>query len=145
MTDASVSIKSAVTSPGPFADNRRTFGSSESDSTTKPFTLRTMSTLSWGTPWIVQNSCSAPLTRIDVIAAPSIVLSKIRRRLLPIVVPNQRSNGSIVNRPNVSVADCSSRITLAGSSSPRHRTCIMMHLLFRQWLKANKRLHGLGT
>ena len=43
--------------------------------------------------------------RALITAAPSILESRILRRLLPTVVPNPLSKGSIVNRPKVSLAE----------------------------------------
>ena len=61
-----------------------------------------------------------------VTAAPSRLDSRMRRRLLPTVVPNPRSNGSAVNRPYMSVETCGSRTTRDGSSRPRQRIRIMV-------------------
>src|SRR5215212_5002131 len=83
--------------------------------------FRMMSVTSSMTPGSELNSCSAPFRRMCVTAAPSSELSRIRRRLLPTVVPNPRSNGSAENLPYVSVETFSSRVTRDGSSSPRHR------------------------
>ena len=44
-------------------------------------------------------------------AAPSIEERRIRRMLLPTVVPNPRSNGSTMKRPNVSLLDRLSVLT----------------------------------
>src|SRR5688572_18102801 len=56
-----------------------------------------------------------------VTAAPSSELSRMRRRLLPTVVPKPRSKGSAVKRAYVSVESCSSRTTREGSSKPLQR------------------------
>src|SRR5438876_5451016 len=61
-----------------------------------------------------------------VTAAPSSELSRIRRRLLPTVVPKPRSKGSAVNFAYVSVETCSSRVTREGSSRPRQRILMMV-------------------
>ena len=63
------------------------------------FKLRMMSVTSSCTPGIEENSCSTPSMLIAVIAAPSMEDSRQRRRALPIVVANPRSNGWAVNRP----------------------------------------------
>ena len=52
-----------------------------------------MSVTSSTTPGSDENSCSTPSILTAVIAAPSIDDSSTRRRALPIVVPNPRSNG----------------------------------------------------
>jgi hypothetical protein len=83
--------------------------------------FRMMSVTSSITPGSELNSCSAPLSLMCVTAAPSSELSRIRRRLLPTVVPNPRSKGSAVKRPYVSVDTCSSRTTRDGNSNPRQR------------------------
>jgi hypothetical protein len=53
---------------------------------------------------IGENSCSTPSIFTAVTAAPSIEESSTRRRALPMVVPNPRSNGCAKNRPNLSVS-----------------------------------------
>ena len=58
-----------------------------------------MSVASSTTPAIDWNSCSTPSMRIAVTAAPSIELSSVRRRALPMVVPKPRSNGWALNLP----------------------------------------------
>ena len=45
-------------------------------------------------PSIVENSCSTPSTRTEVIAAPGSEDSSTRRRELPSVVPKPFSRGS---------------------------------------------------
>ena len=44
-------------------------------------------------PGMGENSCSTPSTRTAVMAAPSMLESSTRRRALPTVVANPRSNG----------------------------------------------------
>ena len=58
-----------------------------------------MSVTSSTTSGMVVNSCSAPSIFTAVIAAPWSDDSRMRRRLLPSVVPNPRSSGSQVNFP----------------------------------------------
>ena len=67
------------------------------------FRLRMISVASSTTPGIGLNSWATPSMRTAVMAAPSIELSSTRRRLLPIVEPNPRSNGWAVNLPYRSV------------------------------------------
>ena len=99
LTEVSASIRSAVTSPGPVAARRITRGSSPSSFTTRFLTFRMMSVTSSITPLRLVNSCSAPLILTAVTAAPSSELRSTRRRLLPMVVPKPRSNGSTMKRP----------------------------------------------
>jgi hypothetical protein len=67
-----------------------------------------MSVASSTTPGIDENSCNTPSIFTAVIAAPSMELSSARRRALPTVVPQPRSNGCAENRPYRSVNDSSS-------------------------------------
>ena len=53
-----------------------------------------MSLTSSITPGMVENSCSTPFTRSDVIAAPWSDESITRRKALPSVTPKPRSSGS---------------------------------------------------
>src|SRR5436309_5351638 len=99
--------------------------------TTSDFTLSTMSVTSSSTPGIVVNSCCALRTLIWVTALPSRLESSTRRRLLPIVVPKPRSNGSAVNLPYVPESDVASTLTMLGSSKPRHRICIAILRRYR--------------
>ena len=65
--------------------------------TTRLFKFRQMSVTSSKTPGIVLNSCWTPCSFTLLTALPSSEESRIRRRLLPIVCPNPRSNGSTWN------------------------------------------------
>ena len=67
-----------------------------------------MSVASSTTPGMDWNSCSTPSMRMAVTAAPSMELSRVRRRALPMVVPKPRSKGWALNLPNVSVSDSAS-------------------------------------
>ena len=58
-----------------------------------------MSVTSSTTSGMVVNSCSAPSTRIAVMAAPWSEESSTRRSELPTVMPKPRSSGSQVNLP----------------------------------------------
>src|SRR5450631_1374478 len=58
--------------------------------------------------------------RIAVTAAPSIELSSVRRKALPIVVPNPRANGCALNLPNVSVSVSASTASRFGFWNPLH-------------------------
>jgi hypothetical protein len=60
-----------------------------------------MSVVSSTTPGIEENSCSTPSILTAVMAAPSMDESRIRRRALPMVVPNPRSKGWAENLPKV--------------------------------------------
>ncbi len=62
-----------------------------------------MSVTSSTTPASEENSWSTPSMCTAVIAAPSIEESRQRRRALPTVVANPRSNGCAVKRPYVGV------------------------------------------
>ena len=57
------------------------------------FRFRMRSVVSSIAPGMGENSCSTPSTRTAVMAAPSIYESSTRRRALPTVVANPRSNG----------------------------------------------------
>ena len=57
-----------------------------------------MSTTSSCTPSIAVYSCSTPSISISVMAAPGKEDSSTRRKALPNVCPNPRSNGSITMR-----------------------------------------------
>src|SRR5580704_13568964 len=63
-----------------------------------------MSVASSTTPVIDWNSCRTPSMRTAVTAAPSIEDNRVRRRALPMVVPNPRSNGWALNLPYFSVS-----------------------------------------
>ena len=58
-----------------------------------------MSVASSTTPVMDWNSCSTPSMRTAVTAAPSMELSSVRRRALPMVVPKPRSKGWALNFP----------------------------------------------
>ena len=72
-------------------------------------------------PGIEENSCWTPRILILVMALPSRLESRIRRRLLPTVWPKPRSKGSTWNSPNVSVNVSRLQMTRLGSSRPRQR------------------------
>jgi hypothetical protein len=72
--------------------------------TTKAFTFKTISVTSSRTFGMELNSCCAPRILIWVIALPSKLDSKTRRRLLPMVDPKPRSKGSAVNLPYVELS-----------------------------------------
>ncbi len=55
-------------------------------------------------PVIDWNSCRTPSIRTAVTAAPSIEERRVRRKALPMVVPNPRSNGCALNLPYFSVS-----------------------------------------
>ena len=124
--DGSASIMPAVTGPCFFVVRRISLGSSASSFTMRLLTFRMMSVTSSITPRRLENSCSAPLSLMWVTAAPSRLLSRMRRRLLPTVVPNPRSKGSALNFPYVSVETASSRCSREGSSSPRQRILMVV-------------------
>src|SRR5580700_3179481 len=84
------------------------------------FRLRMISVASSTTPVIDWNSCSTPSIRTAVTAAPSIELSSVRRRALPIVVPKPRSNGWALNLPKVSVSVSASTARRFGFWNPLH-------------------------
>ena len=78
-------MSAAVTAPGPCLRRYMTTGSSCSEETTRPLTLRMISVTSSLTPGIVENSCSTPSMRMLVTAAPGMLESRVRRRELPSV------------------------------------------------------------
>src|SRR5687768_9220775 len=126
--EGSASIMPLVRLPAFFVRRRISLGSSASSFTIRLLMLRMMSVTSSITPGIELNSWSAPLRRMWVTAAPSSELSRMRRRLLPTVVPKPRSKGSAVNRAYVSVETCSSRTTRDGNSNPRQRILMTVSL-----------------
>jgi len=67
--------------------------------TTRPLRFSTRSVMSSTIPGIDENSCWTPWILILVTALPSRLDRRIRRRLLPTVWPNPRSNGSTWNSP----------------------------------------------
>src|SRR3990172_7803811 len=91
---------------------------------TRFLTLRTMSVTSSITPFIELNSWFTPAILTDVTALPSRDERRTRLRLLPIVVPNPRSKGSMKNLPYILLDTLMSRSTRVGSSKPRHVTRI---------------------
>jgi hypothetical protein len=97
--DGSASIMPAVTLPALRAVTFISLSSSASSFTIKLLTLRMMSVTSSSTPGRLLNSWSAPRRRTCVTAAPSRLDRRMRRRLLPTVVPKPRSNGSAENFP----------------------------------------------
>ncbi len=75
----------AVTSPGPFAFRYTVTGSSDSLRITSSFRFKMMSVTSSVTFGIVENSCSTPSIRTELIAAPGIEDSSVRRSEFPTV------------------------------------------------------------
>ena len=69
---------------------------------------------------MVLNSCETSRICTDVTAAPSREESSTRRRALPTVVANPRSNGCAVKRPNVSVVLSRSTSRRFGFWNPFH-------------------------
>ena len=67
--------------------------------TTSSLRFSTRSVMSSTMPGMVENSCWTPWILILVTALPSRLESRMRRRLLPTVWPNPRSNGSTWNSP----------------------------------------------
>src|ERR1035438_673519 len=61
--------------------------------------------------------------RIAVTAAPSMELRSVRRRALPMVVPNPRSKGWALNLPNVSVSVSASTARRFGFWNPLQSIC----------------------
>ena len=96
---SSVCTSAPVTTPLVCFSMRMTLVESLWFLTTSDLTFSTMSVMSSTTPGSVVNSCWAPWTLICVIALPSRLESRMRRRLLPIVTPKPRSNGSATNLP----------------------------------------------
>jgi hypothetical protein len=86
----------AVTGPLPFFFRVRVASSRPLMRIATPFRLSRMSMTSSCTPSMVEYSWSTPSISTSVMAAPAIEESMIRRRLLPRVCPNPRSNGSSV-------------------------------------------------
>ena len=100
------SMSLASISPGPLARMCMTtssIGSTSSTSRTATSLMLSMiSVLSSTTPAIVENSCSTPLMRTSVTAAPVICARLMRLKAFPRVCPNPRSRGSIANLPYLS-------------------------------------------
>ena len=105
----------------PWALMRIVFGWSDRFLTTSALTFKTMSVTSSTTPGIVLISCWTPWILILVTALPSRLDSRMRRRLLPTVMPKPRSKGSMENLPYMSVRLDRSACTRFGSSRPRQR------------------------
>ena len=63
------------------------------------FRLRMRSVVSSMAPGIGENSCRTPSTRTAVMAAPSMLESRTRRRALPTVVAKPLSKGWAEKRP----------------------------------------------
>ncbi len=110
-TASSVRMSAPVTAPLTFFSIRSTRVWALEFLTISDLTLSTMSVTSSTTPGSVVNSCWAPWSLICVIALPSRLESRIRRRLLPIVTPKPRSKGSATNLPYVGVNVAVSHVT----------------------------------
>src|SRR5258706_4669107 len=100
---ASTCRSPARTSPFPRISNTPFLGPSPNSLSRTCFRFNTISVTSSITPGSVENSCSTPSMRTDVIAAPCSDDSSTRRSPLPSVVPKPRSSGSSVNLPYRSV------------------------------------------
>jgi hypothetical protein len=90
LTISSLSLSSmspAVTAPSLLTERRSNCVSRENWRNFTRFMFSTISVTSSTTPSIVVNSCIAPSTLNDVIAAPSSDDSSTRRRLFPMVYP----------------------------------------------------------
>ena len=124
-TDSSCRMSAAVTTPRRSRSIRIVRGLSEWFLTTSSLTFRTRSVMSSTMPGIDENSCCTPRILILVIALPSRLDSRIRRRLLPTVWPKPRSKGSTWNSPKVSVRVSRLQMTRLGSSRPRQRIRIV--------------------
>jgi hypothetical protein len=85
--------------PLPRISNTPFFGPSPNSFSRTCFRFSTISVTSSMTPGNVENSCSTPSMRTEVIAAPCSDDSSTRRSALPSVVPKPRSSGSSMNRP----------------------------------------------
>ena len=84
-TPAGTAMSAAVTSPAPDLRRYMATGSSSSLESTRPLRLRMISVTSSTTPGSVENSCWLPSILIEVIEAPGIELSSVRRNELPSV------------------------------------------------------------
>ena len=84
------------------------------------------------TPGIAANSWSTPATLTVVIAYPSNEESRIRRKALPMVIPNPGSSGRNSNFPNDEVD--SSMITFSGFWNAN---IAIMNLLLNYYLEYN--------
>src|SRR3954452_24179100 len=104
----------AVTLPSPSLSRRSTRGFESKDFSSTSLRFSTMSVTSSTTSGMVVISCSAVSILTAVIAVPWSDDSRMRRRLLPSVVPKPRSSGSQVNLPYVSVSDSGSTSSLRG-------------------------------
>ena len=89
----------AATLPSPSLSSRSTRGFESTDLSSTSLRFSTMSVTSSTTSGMVVNSCSAVSIFTAVIAVPCSDDSRMRRRLLPSVVPKPRSSGSQVNLP----------------------------------------------
>src|SRR5262245_6446127 len=98
-TSASTCRSPARTSPLPRISNTPFLGPSPNSLSRTCFRFSTISVTSSMTPGSVENSCSTPSMRTDVIDAPCSDDRSTRRSALPSVVPKPRSSGSSVNLP----------------------------------------------
>src|SRR5258706_14965102 len=98
-TSASTCRSPARTSPLPRISKTPFLGPSPNSLSRTCFRFNTISVTSSITPGSVENSCSTPSMRTDVIAAPCSDDRSTRRSGLPSVVPKPRSSGSSVNLP----------------------------------------------
>ena len=101
VTSPSCMISEPFASPGPFFFNRIVLGLSPCKASRRLFTFKMMDVTSSVTPGIVENSCNTPSILTVVTAAPVKEDNNTRRSEFPTVVPNPRSNASVVNLPNV--------------------------------------------
>jgi hypothetical protein len=79
-------------------DSFTNLGSSLCITTTSCLRFSTTSVTSSITPGMFESSCSTPLIRTAVAAAPWIDESSVRRSALPSVSPKPRSSGSTMKR-----------------------------------------------
>jgi hypothetical protein len=109
----------AVILPSPSFSMRSTRAFESTHLSSTSLRLSTMSVTSSTTSGIVVNSCSAPSIFTAVMAEPCSDERRMRRRLLPIVVPKPRSSGSHVNLPYVGVMLSESTSSLRGRMRSR--------------------------
>src|SRR5262245_40172299 len=112
--------------PGPSAERLKVSGWSPCRRNGTCLRFRVMSVVSSTTPGMAVNSCSTRSILRAEIAAPSMDDSRILRSALPMVVPNPRSKGWAVKRPNLAVKVSLSTSRRLGFWNPFH--CIRILL-----------------
>src|ERR1700676_3477303 len=139
-TSWSVWMSPAVTGPGPFLCNRSSALLRACIRSATDFKFSRISTTSSCTPSMLVYSCSTPSISTSVIAAPGIEDSSTRRRALPRVWPNPRSNGSMTTRAWRGATGCT--LTTRGFKNSETDACIRRHPKLK--MNSSIRCHAAG-